>query len=490
MTVHLVGAGPGDPGLITVRGRELLERCDAVVYDRLASPRLVALAPASAERVDAGKRAGEHTMTQDRINELLVELGGRLGCVVRLKGGDPFVFGRGGEEALALRAAGIDVEVVPGVSSAHAVPAYAGIPVTHRGDAAQVTFVTGHEDPTKPGSDLDWGWLARSPGTLVFLMGTGSLARNAARLIEHGMPAGTPAAVISRGSLPAQRTVAAPLERIAEAAAGLPAPAITVVGAVAALHERLSWYELRPLHGRRVVVTRARAQSSDLAEKLERLGAEVTLAPAIRIEPLPFERPDLAGFDVVCLTSTNAVDLLLSGDVRELAGVTVAAIGRATVAALAGRGIAADVVAAPATSEGLLDAVGDVAGRRVLVAAAEGAREVLPTGLSARGAHVTLLAVYRTVPEPVDAAAVAAADLVTFASSSTVASLLRAVPADRVEGLSAVSIGPATSATLRAAGIEPVAEADPHDVAGLVAAVLAVAGPGPGSGPATAGDAT
>jgi uroporphyrinogen III methyltransferase/synthase len=487
MTVHLVGAGPGDPGLITVRGRELLERCDAVVFDRLANPRLVALAPASAERIDVGKRPGDHAMTQDRINELLVELGSRLDCVVRLKGGDPFVFGRGGEEAIVLRDAGVRFEVVPGVSSAYAVPAYAGIPVTHRGAAAQVTFVTGHEDPAKPGSDVDWDWLARSPGTVVFLMGVGSLARNADRLIEHGMPATTPAAVISRGTLPAQRSVAADLGGIAEAAAGLPAPAITVVGPVAALHEQLSWYELRPLHGRRVVVTRARAQASGLAGKLEQLGAEVIEAPGIRIEPLPFPRPDLGGYDILCLTSTNAVELLLDGDVRSLHGVTVAAIGRATVAALAQRGVAADVVAAPATSEGLLAALGDVHGRRVLVAAAEGARDVLPDGLSAGGAQVDRVALYRTSAEPVDAAAVTAADLVTFASSSTVDSLVAALPADRVAGLPAVSIGPATTASLRAAGIEPLAEADPHDVDGLVEAVLAVAGPGPGSGPATAG---
>ncbi|MDX6522887.1 MAG: uroporphyrinogen methyltransferase / synthase, partial [Gaiellales bacterium] len=308
MTVYLVGAGPGDPGLLTVRGHELLERCDVLVYDRLADPRIVALAPAAAERIYAGKEPDRHALSQQQINQLLVELGGRLRCVVRLKGGDPFIFGRGGEEALALEEAGVAWEVVPGISSAYAVPAYAGIPVTQRGMAAQVTFVTGHEDPEKPESDLDWSSLAATPGTLVFLMGVRALAENAKRLIEHGMDEATPAAVISHGTRPDQRTVTAPLSEIAEAAVALPAPAITLVGRVASLHDRLAWFERRPLFGRRVVVTRARPQASGLAARLAELGAEVVEAPAIAIEPLPFEQPDLAAFDVVCLTSANGVE--------------------------------------------------------------------------------------------------------------------------------------------------------------------------------------
>jgi uroporphyrinogen III methyltransferase / synthase len=476
VTVYLVGAGPGDPGLITVRGRELVERCDAIVYDRLADPRLVALAPDAAEKVYAGKRPREHAMTQERLNALLVELGGRLDIVVRLKGGDPFVFGRGGEEALALEGAGIAFEVVPGVSSAHAVPAYAGIPVTQRGVAAQVTFVTGHEDPTRPESAIDWASLAATPGTLVFLMGVGALEENARRLIAHGMRADTPAAVISHGTRPDQRTVTAPLARIAEAAAALPAPAITVVGEVARLREHLTWFERRPLHGRRIVVTRARAQASGLRARLEELGAAVTEAPAIRIEPLPFEPPDLAGFDVLVLTSANGVERILPADVRALAGITVAAIGRATADALAARGLVPDIVPERAVGEALLEELGEVGGRRILVAAAEGARDVLPDGLAAGGADVTVLRTYRTVPEPVDPDAVLGADLVTFTSSSTVATLVGAMEGRELSGLRAVSIGPVTSASLREAGIEPVAEADPHDVAGLVEAVLAAAG--------------
>jgi uroporphyrinogen III methyltransferase / synthase len=472
VTVYLVGAGPGDPGLLTVRGKELLERCDALVYDRLADPRIVALAPAAAQRIYAGKEPNRHALSQQQINQLLVELGGRLPCVVRLKGGDPFIFGRGGEEALALEQAGVAWEVVPGISSAYAVPAYAGIPVTQRGMAAQVTFVTGHEDPDKPESDLDWSSLAATPGTLVFLMGVRALAANAARLIEHGMDGSTPAAVISHGTRPGQRTVTAPLSGIAEAASQLPAPAITLVGQVASLHDRLAWFERRPLFGRRVVVTRARPQASGLAARLAELGAEVVEAPAIAIEPLAFEQPDLAAFDVVCLTSANGVERLLAGDVRALHGVTVAAVGRATADALAARGVIADVVPQQAVSDAMPEALGDLAGKRVLVATAEGARTALPDGLRARGASVEVLHLYRTLREPVDAAAVLAGDLVTFTSSSTVENLLEALSPQQRGTLRAVSIGPITSQALRGHGVEPLVEADPHDVDGLVEAVL------------------
>jgi uroporphyrinogen III methyltransferase / synthase len=476
MTVYLVGAGPGDPGLVTVRGRELLERCDVVVYDALADRRIVDLARPDARRLYAGKRAGFHAQSQEEINRLLVELGRREGCVVRLKGGDPFVFGRGGEEALALTAAGVAFEVVPGVSAAHAVPAYAGIPVTHRGMAAEVTFVTGHEDPERPESMLDWSALASTRGTLVFLMGVRTLGANAARLIEHGMSPLTPAAVIASGSLAHQRTVVAPLGEIADAAAGLRPPAIALVGEVVTLRERLAWFERRPLFGLRIAVTRARAQASGLAARLELLGAEVVQAPAIRVEPLPLpEELDPAAFDDVCLTSQNGVERLIGGDVRRLAGVRVAAVGPATAAALRERGIEPDVVPERSTQEGLLDAMGEVAGRRVLVATAEGAREVLEEGLRAGGADVTAVTLYRSVAEPVDVEAVVSCDLVTFTSSSTVTNVLSALSAAERRALRAISIGPVTSATLRDAGVEPVAEAEPHDVDGLVDCVLRIA---------------
>ena len=359
------------------------------------------------------------------------------GTVVRLKGGDPFIFGRGGEEALALVGAGIAFEVVPGISSAYAVPAYAGIPVTQRGSAAQVTFVTGHEDPAKPGSDLDWASLAATPGTLVFLMGVGALAANAQRLIEHGMRPDTPAAVISNGTLPTQRTVVAPLVghrpcRRGHAPAG----------------DHRWWAPSRRCTsscrgtsggrctGSRVVVTRARAQASGLAARLEALGAEVVQAPAIRIEPLPFDPPDLAAYDIVCVTSANGVELLLPGDVRALHGVRVAAIGPATVAAAprprdrrrrrAGRGRLGVACSGPSATS---------AGRRVLVATAEGARDVLPDGLREGGARVDVLHLYRTVPEPVDGGCRTRADLVTFTSSSTVTNLAAALGDGGLDGL-------------------------------------------------------
>jgi uroporphyrinogen III methyltransferase/synthase len=477
VTVHLVGAGPGDPGLLTLRGKELLERCDALVYDRLADPRVVAMANPRAERHYAGKRPGSHAMTQEEIDRLLVELGGRCETVVRLKGGDPFIFGRGGEEALALAAAGIPFEVVPGISSAYAVPAYAGIPVTQRGMAAQVTIVTGHEDPAKPEPDIDWAHLARTPGTLVFLMGVGALRDNMQRLVEHGMAPDTPAAVIASGTRPGQRTVLATVGEIAGAAedAQIRPPAVTLVGDVATLHDRIGWFDRRPLFGRRVVVTRARAQASELARRLEERGAEVVEAPAIRIEPLPFERPELSRFDIVAFTSVNGVEQLLDGDVRELGGVAVATIGSATADALRRRGVEPDITPRQAMSESLLEALGDVRGKRVLVATAQDARPVLPDGLRERGAEVEVLHVYRTVREPVDAAALLDADLVTFTSSSTVDTVLDGLGEADSARLRAVSIGPITSRSLRARGVEPVAEADPHDVEGLVEAVLRAA---------------
>ncbi len=474
MTVYLVGAGPGDPGLLTLRGSELLRRCDALVYDALVDPRVVAMAAPGAELHFAGKRAGFQALTQEQTNALLVELGGRCECVVRLKGGDPFIFGRGGEEALELRAAGIQFEVVPGVSSAHAVPAYAGVPVTHRGLATQVTVVTGHEDPAKPETSVDWAGLATQPGTLVFLMGLRSLPRIAEQLIAHGMDPHTPVAVISQGTLPTQRTATGPLEGIAAvvASAQLPAPAISVVGRVAALRDEIEWFERRPLFGRRIAVTRARAQASSLASQLTELGAAVVEAPAIRIETIEHDLSDAHGYDIVCLTSANGVERVLAGDMRRFSGVQVAVVGRATADAARARGLEPDVIPAKATQEGLVEALGDVAGERILVATAEGARTVLADGLRAAGAEVTEVKLYRSVAEPVDAAAVMSCDWVTFTASSTVTNVLSGLSADEIARLQAVSIGPITSQTLREHGVEPVIEAGEHDVEGLVAAVL------------------
>jgi uroporphyrinogen III methyltransferase/synthase len=476
VTVYLVGAGPGDPGLITARGLALLRRADVLLHDRLAGAELVAEAPAGCTVVYVGKQPDRHVLTQAEINAALVEHGRRGGTVVRLKGGDPFVFGRGSEEAQALRAAGIPFEVVPGITSAIAVPAYAGIPVTHRGRSTRFTVVTGHEDPTKGGSDVDWAALARAGGTLVLLMAIGRLAEIAAALVAGGLDADTPVAVIEQGTLPAQRTVTATLGTVGEAAADVRPPAITVIGDVVALRDEIAWAESRPLAGATIAVTRAREQASGLVTRLRALGAGVLEAPLIRIEPLPGPPLDASGYDVVCLTSPNAPRLLLDrlgGDARRLAGVEVAAIGPGTAAALRDVGIVADVVAEQAIAEGLLDALaGRIAGRRFLVARAEQARATLPDGLRDAGAAaVDVVALYRTVAER-PAGDPTAADLVAFTSSSTVSSFADAYAGVDLGAVGGVSIGPVTTATARQRGVGVVAEAKRHDLDGLVAALV------------------
>ena len=484
--VYLVGAGPGDPGLMTARAIELIARADVILHDRLIPAGALAHARGDAEVLAVGKEGGGRSTPQEEIDRLMVEHARAGREVVRLKGGDPFVFGRGGEEAEALRAAGVAFEVVPGVTAGVAAPAYAGIPVTHRELASAVAFVTGHEDPAKAESALDWPALARFPGTLVFYMGVRRLGAIADRLLAEGRPADEPSAVVEAGTLPAQRTVTAPLAELAARAeeADVTAPAVTVVGPVAGLRETLSWLEARPLHGRTVAVTRARAQASGLAARLRALGAGVVEAPAIRVEPLPGEAPDLAPYDLVCLTSPNGVLLLFERlrragrDARALAGATVAAIGPGTAAALRDHGIEADVVPDRAVAEGLVEALRDVPVGRALVARANDARDVLPDALRARGAEVDVLALYETVAEPLDdgtLAAARAADYVTFTSSSTVRFFLDAAggEAGLSEGTRVVSIGPVTSATLREHGLEPDVEAARHDVDGVLDAVVA-----------------
>ncbi len=480
--MYLVGAGPGDPGLMTRRSLELIASADVVLYDRLIPPGALDGAGPDAELRYVGKEPGKPAVEQDQINAQLVELGQAGRRVVRLKGGDPFVFGRGGEEAEALAAAGVAFEVVPGVTSGVAAPAYAGIPVTHRDEASAVAFVTGHEDPAKDESALDWEALARFPGTLVFYMGIKNLPLIADRLTAAGRDPGQPAAVVARGTLPGQLTVGGTLADIAErvAEAGIKPPAITLVGPVAALRETLAWLERRPLHGQVVAVTRARAQASELAARLRELGAEVVEAPAIRIEPLAVDLPDLSRHQLICFTSPNGVRLFfaaLDGDARALAGARVAAIGPGTAAALRERGIEADVVPERFVAEGLLEALAgeDLRGARVLVARASEARDVLPDGLRERGAEVDVVALYETVPEPLEAEALRGATYVTFTSSSTVRFFL-ASAGTMPEGARIASIGPVTSATLREHGLEPDLEAERHDIDGLVDALIVDAG--------------
>lgn len=479
MTVYLVGAGPGDPGLVTRRAAELLARADVVVYDRLAADELLALAPPDARRCSVGKAPGAVEATQAEINALLVEHGRAGRTVVRLKGGDPFVFGRGGEEAEALAAADVPFEVVPGITSAIAAAAYAGIPVTHRGLATHVTIVTGHEDPAKGHADVDWEQLARAGGTLVILMGAARVATLAERLQAGGLPPDTPVAAVQRGTRPDQRTVRATLATIG--AQRIAAPAAIVVGAVAALD--LAWFERRPLFGTTVVVTRAREQASGLRDRLETLGAAVLELPTIVVEARPVELPPLADVAWIVLTSANGVAALFDQglaprglDARALAGCRVAAIGPGTAAALAERGVRADLIPDRFVAESLLDAFPPAGnGQRVLLARAEQARDVLVDGLTTRGYTVDVLPLYRTVPAAPDPDAVARVragdvDAITFTSSSTVTNFCDLVgPLGRPPLV--VSIGPVTSATARERGLRVDAEAAEHTIDGLVAAL-------------------
>jgi uroporphyrinogen III methyltransferase/synthase len=470
VSVYLVGAGPGDPGLLTVRARDLIAAADVILHDRLIGPGV--LDGARGELIDVGKQGGGPQVPQDETERLLLEHGASGRMVVRLKGGDPFVFGRGGEEALALQAAGIPFEVVPGITAGVAAPAYAGIPVTQRELASGVAFITGHEDPSKPESALDWPALAAFPGTLVFYMGVKALPRIAEQLIAGGRSPDEPAAVIERGTLASQRTTLATLATLAERAADARAPAITLVGPVAGLRERIAWLEARPLHGKTVAVTRARAQASALAERLRGLGAQVVEAPAIAVRPLEASLPD--GFDLLCVTSPNGAERLfdLLRDARELAGVTVAAIGPGTARALRAHGIEPDVVPGRAVAEGLVEALEGVPFRHAVIARAAEGRDLLPDALRERG-EVSVVALYETVAEPLsDEAreAAASADYLLFTSASSVRFF--AAAGGSLSGPRLASIGPATSAELRAHGAEPDLEADPHTPDGLIQALL------------------
>jgi uroporphyrinogen III methyltransferase/synthase len=488
--VYLVGAGPGDPGLMTARSLELIGSADAIYYDRLIPPGALEGAREDAELVYVGKAPGKPSVPQEEIGERLIEAARAGKSVVRLKGGDPFVFGRGGEEGEALREAGVEFEVVPGITAGVAATAYAGIPVTHRDDASAVAFVTGHENPEKEESALDWEALARFPGTLVFYMGVKRLADNAAALIEAGRDADEPAAAIERGTMDGQRTVVATLGTLAEAVEreAVKSPALIVVGQVVERRDALAWLERRPLHGRLVVVTRARAQASGLAKTLRGLGAEVVELPAIRIEPRienaevkqAVER--IGEYSLIVLTSPNGVQLLFEAlrtaglDARALA-TTVAAIGPGTARALAKCGVSADIVPERFVAESLVEALGSVkvTGRRVLVARAAGARDVVPEHLSGRGAEVDVVALYETVREEPSLEAVEAAqsaDYVTFTSSSTVSNLTDALGDRFPSAARIVSIGPVTSEAARDAGLKVHVEAERHDIDGLLSALV------------------
>jgi uroporphyrinogen III methyltransferase / synthase len=490
--VYLVGAGPGDPGLVTARGLELIATADLILHDRLIPDGLLRAAREDARLIDVGKEPGNPAVEQDETQRMMVEAAQAGRSVVRLKGGDPFVFGRGGEEGEVLFGAGVKFEIVPGVTAGIAAPAYAGIPVTHRADASAVAFVTGHEDPGKPESTLDWDALAAFPGTLVIYMGVKRLSENVAALIAGGRDPNEPAAAIERGTLPSQRTVTASLGDLAAVAEReeLGAPAVIVVGPVATRRDELAWLERRPLFGRRVVVTRARAQASGLAGRLRELGAEVVELPSIRVESRIDSEPvrkavnDLHSYALVCLTSANGVRLLFEAmseaglDARALANATVAAIGPGTADELAAHGIRADVVPEESVAEGLVAALSEVPvkGKPVLVARASEGRDVLPEALRERGAAVDVVALYETVAEATEPEAVEAAtraDYVTFTSSSTVRNLVAVLDGRLATRTRIVSIGPITSEAARESGLQVDVEAQRHDIDGLVEALLA-----------------
>lgn len=496
--VYLVGAGPGDPGLITAKGLEVLRRAQVVVYDQLATPELLREAPPDAELIYVGKKARAHAVPQDQINHLLVEKARAGLTVVRLKGGDPFVFGRGGEEAEELAAAGVSFEVIPGVTSAVAVPAYAGIPVTHRRYTTLATFITGHEDPTKEESTIPWENLGGNPGTLVFLMGVKNLADNCQRLLAAGRDPQTPAAVIEKGTTPEQRTVTGTLTDIAgkAQAAGIAPPAILVVGGVVDLRERLRWWEPRPLWGKTAVVTRTREQASGLSRLLAAAGARCLEVPTLEIGPpddfKPLDRAiqNLDTYKWVIFTSANGVARFMQRlfekgrDVRVFGGRRLAAIGPATAQALREYGLVADVVPARFQAEDLAAALLPrlEPGVRVLLARAQIAREALPETLAKRLIKVHVAPVYQArrpagLPEDfkpwLESGRV---DILTFTSSATVHNFVGLVGRTRFQELAAraavAAIGPITAATLKEYGVTAQIEPADFTIPALAAAIV------------------
>jgi uroporphyrinogen III methyltransferase / synthase len=499
--IYLVGSGPGDPGLFTVKGVRCMQLADAVVYDRLAPEALLAYARPDAEKIYVGKKPGDdQAMKQDEINNVLIDLGRQNKTVVRLKGGDPYIFGRGGEEALELIEAGIPFEVVPGVTSGVAAPAYAGIPVTHRNVSTSVAFITGHEDPTKGHSDVDWKGIANGADTLVLYMGVGRLREISSELLAAGRSPETPVAVVRWGTLPEQRTVTGTLQDIAErvAEAKLKPPAITVVGGVVDLRDSgLGWYEKRPLFGRRIVVTRARAQAGELSAELEGLGAEVREFPTIEVKPPEDFGPldegisSLDSFDWLIFTSVNGVEAFVNrlrhrgSDLRAVPrGAKVAAIGPATAESLEKVGLRVDVVPREFRAEALIDAVAgeSLAGKRVLIPRAKVAREILPERLREAGAEVFVPPAYETVPSAEGKDQLARdlgsgrIDCVTFTASSTVDNFVSAFGPDEsarlLSGTRVVCIGPITADTARGHGLRVDAEAAEYTIPGLVDAVV------------------
>jgi uroporphyrinogen III methyltransferase / synthase len=498
--VYLVGAGPGDPGLLTLKGKACIRRADVVIYDYLANPSFLDYARKDARRIYVGKKGGAHTMSQEAINRLIIEEAEAGHVVVRLKGGDPFIFGRGGEEAQELIKSRVAFEVVPGVTSAISVPAYAGIPLTHRNHTPTVAFITGHEDPEKGQSTVAWDRLATGAGTLVFLMGVGNLSRISERLITNGRAPHTPVAVIERGTLPDQRTVVGTLETIARLAdeTRIRPPAVIVVGEVVRLRDELNWFENKPLFGKRIVVTRARAQASEFLEALSLLGANCIEFPTIEVAPPESWGPldqaieGLNAYQWLLFTSINGVHRFierlhhLGKDVRDLKGINIAAIGPATAGAWEEMGIQVDLMPQEYRAEAVIEAfkaTGVTSGRILIPRAAE-AREILPRALRELGPEVHVVPVYRTIRPLQDRSEVKAllekggVDMVTFTSSSTVTNFvgmfedLRQDLYGWMERVAVACIGPITAKTARKEGLSVSVIPDAYTIDALTRSVV------------------
>jgi len=502
-TVHLVGAGPGDPGLFTRRGAELLAGADVVVYDALCNPVLLALAGAEAEIIYAGKRANQHAIPQDQLNDLLVEHARAGRSVVRLKGGDPFLFGRGGEEAERLADAGIAFEIVPGVTSISAVPAYAGIPTTHRDHCSSITVLTGHEQPDKPESAIDWAHVANEPGTRIILMGIERLRHISEKLLEHGLPVDTPAALIRWGTTGRQGTLTGTVGDIADKAdeAGFQPPALIMIGGVIALRDKLRWFDQLPLFGQRIVVTRTRAQASALSSQLTRLGADVLEIPTIKIvEPDDKDRLKdgmlgLGSYQWLVFTSPNGVDRFFDyffrafDDLRDLGGCRIAAIGPATAAKLKAMHLKIDLMPETYTAAAVAQAFADspefdIENENIALIRAQVANPELPKELEKLRAIVDDVPVYKTIPETKDRTGAVArlesegADWITFTSSSTVQNFHQRFDLPKTlekHQIKPVSIGPETTQALKSLGVSPETEAKMHSIPGLIDALKGAA---------------
>ncbi len=503
-TVYLVGAGPGDAGLLTLRGAELLGRADVVVYDALVNPELLRLAPKTAEIIYGGKRAREHAILQNELNQLLVTKAREGKTVVRLKGGDPYVFGRGGEEAVELADAGVPFEVVPGVSSFVAVPNYAGVPLTHRDFCSRLTLLTGHDDPASEDSNIDWPQLARTPGTKVIMMGTDRIGQIARTLVEHGMDAATPVAMVRWGTTGRQQSIEGTLANIGEVAAksNLGPPTVCVIGEVVKLRPKLNWFEQRPLFGQRIVVTRAREQAGQLSHRLHELGAEVLEVPTIKLEPPTQREPlvdallELNSYDWLVFTSPNGVTTFFEyffrqfHDMRDIGGVRIAAVGPATAKKLKELHLQVDLMPEEALASSIGEAFAEfesIENLKICLLRAEVANRELPAALEAMGAIVDDIPCYRTVAENEDVSGAGArllengADWIIFTSASTVEQFharfdLPAL-AKKFPHLKLASIGPETSKALVPLGLKPALEAKQHTMDGLVEALLRVPRP-------------